>query len=116
MSDEFMGRHYARIHLNDLDQKSMLKILEISKKSPIKIQQAIFRRVGIDAIFTDGYKKAVANEAMKRKIGARSLAGIVGETTWLPMQEIDKNRGTYNKVVFDERTIQDPKIYVLRRD
>ena len=116
MTDEFMGRHYAQIHLNDLNSDTMLKILEMSKKSPIKLQEAIYKRLGVDAIFTDEYKKLVVEEAIKRKIGARSLAGIVGETTWLPISEIDAHRGEYNKVIFDGEVIENPKKYILRRD
>lgn len=116
MTDEFMGRHYAQIHLNDLNSETMLRILEMSKKSPIKLQEAIYKRLGVDAVFTDEYKKLVVDEAVKRKIGARSLAGIVGETTWLPIREVDAHRGEYNKVIFDGDVIADPKRYVLRRD
>ena len=116
MTDEFMGRHYAQIHLNDLNSDTMLKILENSKKSPLKLQEAIFKKLGVEAVFTNEYKKLVVEEAMKRKIGARSLAGIVSETTWLPICEIDKFREKYNKLIFDGEVLENPKKYILRRD
>lgn len=116
MSDEFMGRHYIDVHLNDLDVNAMLRILNESSKSPLKVQKAIFESLGIDVKFTYEYKKAVANEAIKRKTGARSLAGIVANTTLYPVAEIDRHRGEYNKLVFNKETVENPKRFILRRD
>ena len=116
MTDEFMGRHYIQVHLNDLNAETMLKILNESKKSPLKLQKKLFKKMGVDIRFTSEYKKLVVEEALRRKTGARSLAGIVAESTWLPIQEIDRNRGKYNKLIIGKDTMQDPKKYILRRD
>lgn len=116
MMDEFMGRHYIMVHLNDMNVPLLLRILNESSKSPLKIQDAIFNSMGVDVSYTYEYKKAVAEEAIKRKTGARALAGIVSETTFMPIQQIDRNRGTYNKLIFTEETVSDPKKYILRRD
>ena len=116
MSDEFMGRHYINIHLNDMDVPLLLRILKESAKSPLLIQKAIFNNLGVDVKFTHEFQKAVAEEAMKMKSGARSLGGVVANLTWLPISEIDRNRGKYNKLVFTKATVSDPKKYILRRD
>lgn len=113
MTEEFMGRHYIRTHLNDLNEKSLLNILKKSKKSPLKVQKAIFETLGIECTFTPEYQKAVASEAMKMKLGARSLAAIVANTTWVPIKEIDKNRGKYKKLVFTKECVKDPSKYKL---
>ncbi len=116
MTDEFMGRHYINVHLNDLNTNLCLRILKESSKSPIKMQKAIYNEFGVDAIFTDEYQKAVAEKAIKMETGARALAGVVANTTWMPIKKIDQNRGEYNKVIFTKETVEDPKIYELRRD
>ena len=116
MCDEFMGRHSLIIRLNDLNLDSMKRILNESAKSPLIVQRKVFEHMGIDVMFMPGYKQAVAEEAMKRGIGARALNGIVEETTFEPILEIEKNKGKYNRLIFDENTVKDPKQYVLRRD
>lgn len=116
MTEEFMGRHYIRVHLNDLNANSMMRILNESKKSPLKLQKNVFKKLGVDVRFTYEYKKLVVQEALKRNSGARALAGIIAESVWLPISEIDRNKGKYNKLIIGKDTMSDPKKYILRRD
>ena len=113
MSEEFMGRLYIPVHLNDLNAEALLKILQQSSKSALKIQQAIFGALGVECVFTPEYQKAVAKEAEALKTGARGLNGIVALTTFEPTQEISRHPGEYKKLVFKKATVKNPKAYEL---
>ena len=114
MKKEFMGRQKLIVHLNDLSLSSMIKILNNSKKSSLKAQQALFNAWGVDVVFTDDYKEELAKSAMLKGTGARALSGEVERTTKGPVYEISKNKGKYHQVIFTDKTVQDPKKYILK--
>lgn len=114
MTDEFMGRVVV-VKLNDLDVTAIKKIMEESDESALKIQEKLFKDLGVKITFTDQYKTIIAQEAVKRKTGARGLNAIIDETTWEAYEEVYKqtSRGKYEEVIIGEETIENPSNYQL---
>ncbi len=74
---EFVGRVPVIGPLKDLDKEAMLKILTEPKDALIKQYQAIFEYDDVDLQFTDDALDAVAENAIKKKLGARGLRVIL---------------------------------------
>ncbi len=112
--DEFIGR-VAIIKLKDLDFDDIKRLMLESDESSLKIQEQIFKKLGVKITFTDGYVNAIAKGAVDRKTGARGLNTIIDESTWEAYEEVYKksNRGKYSEVIFDEKTVEDSSHYQL---
>ena len=113
MSEQLMRRLFITVHLNELNEQLLLRILKESSKSPLIVQRKIFNGMGVECKFTHEYQKAVAAEAYRRKIGASGLAAVVQDTTCGPVEELSRNRGKYKKLVFTKECIKDPSKYKL---
>jgi ATP-dependent Clp protease ATP-binding subunit ClpX len=76
---EFVGRLPVVGTLHELDEDALVKILTEPKNALIKQYQRKFEFDNIGLRFTDGALRAIANEAHKRKVGARGLMMILEE-------------------------------------
>jgi ATP-dependent Clp protease ATP-binding subunit ClpX len=76
---EFVGRLPVVGTLNELDEDALVKILSEPKNALIKQYQRKFEFDNIGLKFTDGALKAIAQQAHKRKVGARGLMMILEE-------------------------------------
>ncbi len=74
---EFIGRLPITATLDDLDEKSLIKILQEPKNSLIKQYQELFKLEGVKLNFKDNAIKEVAIKAIKKKTGARGLRSIL---------------------------------------
>ncbi len=74
---EFIGRLPITATLEDLDQKSLVKILIEPKNSLIKQYQELFKLEGVKLTFKDQAIKDIANKAINKKTGARGLRSIL---------------------------------------
>ena len=74
---EFIGRLPMIATLEDLDEKSLIKILEEPKNSLTKQYQELFKLDGAKLIFKDNALKEIAQKAIKKKTGARGLRSIL---------------------------------------
>jgi len=74
---EFIGRLPITATLEDLDEKSLVKILLEPKNSLIKQYQELFKLEGAKLIFKDNAIKEIANKAINKKTGARGLRSIL---------------------------------------
>ncbi|MGH7890466.1 MAG: AAA family ATPase, partial [Thermodesulfobacteriota bacterium] len=79
---EFVGRIPVIATLDELDEKAFIEILTKPKNAVIKQFQKLMELEGVELEFTEDALKAIANEAIKRKTGARGLRAII-ETTML---------------------------------
>ena len=112
MTEELMGRVMV-VRLNDLDVEAIKRIMLESNESSIKIQQEIFDKLGVKLTFTDDYTTAVAEDAYKKKTGARGLNGIIDESTWQVFEEVYSNRGVYEEAILNEDSVRDSSCYQL---
>ena len=74
---EFIGRMPIIATLNDLDEKSLVKILKEPKNSLIKQYQRLFEFEEVDLEFKDDAILEIAKKAISKKTGARGLRSIL---------------------------------------
>ncbi len=74
---EFIGRLPMIATLEDLDEKSLIKILQEPKNSLTKQYQELFKLDGARLTFKDNALKEIAQKAIKKKTGARGLRSIL---------------------------------------
>jgi len=74
---EFIGRMPIIATLNDLDKKSLIKILKEPKNSLIKQYQKLFEFENVELEFKDEALNEIARKAINKKTGARGLRSIL---------------------------------------
>ena len=74
---EFIGRLPITATLEDLDENSLIKILQEPKNSLIKQYQELFKLEGVKLTFKDNAVKEIAKKAINKKTGARGLRSIL---------------------------------------
>lgn len=88
MIPEFVGRIPVIATLSELGEKELIDILEQPKNSILKQYEILLKHDGVDFKFTDKAKIAVAQEAIKKEIGARGLRSIIESVMTDIMYEI----------------------------
>lgn len=74
---EFVGRVPILTHVDDLDEKSLVRILVEPKNALTKQYQKLFELDGVHLSFTPNALKAIAHKAIGRKTGARGLRNVM---------------------------------------
>ena len=74
---EFIGRLPMIATLEDLDEKSLIKILQEPKNSLTKQYQELFKLDGAKLTFKETALKEIALKAIRKKTGARGLRSIL---------------------------------------
>ena len=96
---EFIGRLPIIGTLNSLDKTALMKILSEPKNALVKQYKKFFELDGVDLEFTDAALNAIAEEAMKRSIGARALRAIIEEVMLNIMYEIPSTPGVKKCII-----------------
>ena len=112
---EFIGRLPIVAAVENLDEKSLVRVLTEPKNSLVKQYQRLFSMDGAELRFTDGALSAVAKKAAERGTGARGLRAIMEETL-VPIMYDLPDREDVAEVVVDANVINgrgEPE-YVLR--
>ena len=99
---EFIGRLPIISTLEDLDEKSLVKILEEPKNSLTKQYCKLFDIEGVKLNFAKEALKAIAEKAIKRKTGARGLRSIIEEILLETMFELPSMEGVEEVVINKE--------------
>ena len=74
---EFLGRLPVIATLEELNAKSLIRILTEPRNALVKQYQKLFEMEGVHLRFTDSALSSIADEALKRKSGARGLRAIM---------------------------------------
>ena len=106
MIPEFVGRIPIVVSCDDLDVDSLTKILWKPKNALIRQYQRLFEMEGVRLRVTREAMRAVADEAYRRKSGARGLRSIIEEVMLDVMYELPSLEGIVECVI-DETTIID---------
>ncbi|QSQ19277.1 ATP-dependent Clp protease ATP-binding subunit ClpX [Pyxidicoccus parkwayensis] len=104
MIPEFIGRLPIITALEELDEPALINILNQPKNALTKQYRKLFELDGVALKFTDGALKAIANEAIRRKAGARGLRSILESAMLDVMYEIP-SRKTAREVLISEEVI-----------
>jgi len=99
---EFVGRLPVVGTLTELDEHALIKILTEPKNALVKQYQRKFEFDNIGLKFTDGAIKAIAQEAHKRKVGARGLMMILEEILLESMYVLPSEKKVKEVVVTKE--------------
>ena len=99
MIPEFMGRLPIIVSCDGLDVDTLTRVLWEPKNALAKQYQRLFDLEGVKLRFTEDALRAIAEEAYRRKSGARGLRAIVEETMLDVMYEIPSMTGVQECVV-----------------
>jgi ATP-dependent Clp protease ATP-binding subunit ClpX len=99
MIPEFMGRLPIIVAADDLDVEMLVDILWKPKNALAKQYERLFEMEGVKLRFTEDALRGVAEEAARRKSGARGLRAILEEVMLDVMYEIPSLTGVTECVV-----------------
>ncbi len=103
---EFIGRLPVICSLAQLTEDAMIDILTKPKNAIVKQFQKLFEFEQVQLKFTDGAMRAVVQEAIKRKTGARGLRAILEESMLEIMYDIPSERSIREVVVTAEMIVE----------
>lgn len=96
---EFVGRLPVVTTLHDLEVDHLVRILQEPKNALIRQYQKMFEIEDIELNFTKGGIKAIAEEAIKRKTGARGLRSIIEKVMLETMYEVPSDSSVQQCIV-----------------
>ena len=113
---EFVGRLPVIAYLNELDEEALVQVLCEPKNALIKQYKRLFEFEDVALRFTDESLVAIAQEALKRKTGARGLRSILEEIMLDTMYEIPSRVDVKECVVTEEViSLREPPILVYEK-
>ncbi|HEV2277650.1 MAG TPA: ATP-dependent Clp protease ATP-binding subunit ClpX [Acidobacteriaceae bacterium] len=89
---EFVGRLPVIGILDELDEAALVEILTKPRNAILKQYQKLFDYEGVKLTFTEDATRAVAQEALLRKVGARGLRMILEELMLDLMYHLPSNK------------------------
>lgn len=102
---EFVGRLPIVVTLESLDSSALINILSKPKNALVKQYNKLFEIDNVELEFTEDALKAIAEEAISRKTGARGLRSIVEETMIETMFDVPSDE-RISKVIITEDSIK----------
>ena len=103
---EFIGRLPMIATLEDLDEKSLIKILQEPKNSLTKQYQELFKLDGAKLTFKENALKEIAQKAIKKKTGARGLRSILENILLKTMYDLP-SQDNIEEVIVDAGAAKD---------
>jgi len=91
--------------LEDLDEKSLIKILQEPKNSLTKQYQELFKLDGVKLSFKDNALKEIANKAISKKTGARGLRSILENILLKTMYDLP-SQDNIEEVIIDASAVK----------
>jgi ATP-dependent Clp protease ATP-binding subunit ClpX len=115
---EFVGRLPVVGAVHNLDKDALMRILVEPKNALLRQYQKFFQFDDVDLVFTDDALDAVADEALKRRTGARGLRAILEEVLLDVMYDLP-SRTDVNRCVVDQSVVLEhmtPTLITSRED
>jgi ATP-dependent Clp protease ATP-binding subunit ClpX len=103
---EIVGRLPVSVHLDELDEEALTKILQEPKNALVKQYQKMFELEGVGLTFDAEAIQAIAKKTLDRSTGARGLRSIIETTMRDVMFEIP-SRSDVREVVITRECIED---------
>jgi ATP-dependent Clp protease ATP-binding subunit ClpX len=109
---EFIGRLPAIATLEPLDRDALKRILMEPRNALVKQFARILSLDGVELVFTEDAIDAIADEAIRRRTGARALRTIMEETMLNIMYEVPSRTDVRKCIVSAETVLErkDPAI------
>ena len=105
MIPEFVGRLPVIVTLSALDESALIKILKEPRNALVKQYQKLFEMDNSQLEFTDDALVVIAEEAIRRKTGARGLRSIMEDIMLDIMYELP-HRSDIAKCVVTKEVVQ----------
>ena len=102
---EIIGRLPVICTLGTLDEDALLRILTEPKNAPVKQYEKLLAMDGVTLAFEEDALRAVAQKAIERKTGARSLKGIIEDVMLDIMYDIPQSEDK-RKVIITKECIE----------
>ena len=102
---EFIGRLPMIATLEDLDEKSLIKILQEPKNSLTKQYQELFKLDGAKLTFKENALKEIALKAITKKTGARGLRSILENILLKTMYDLP-SQDNIEEVIVDASAVK----------
>ena len=112
---EFVGRLPVVTTLHDLEVEHLVQILLEPKNALIRQYQKMFEIEDVELNFTKGGVKAIAEEAIKRKTGARGLRSIIEKVMLDTMYEVPSDSSVQQCIVEAENIQKHTKPKLIHR-
>ena len=109
---EFIGRMPIVATLRDLDEKSLIRILNEPKNSLTKQYKRLFELENVKLAFKENAISEISKKAIKKKTGARGLRSILEAILLQTMYELP-NLEDVSEVIIDESVVKgrsEPKL------
>lgn len=110
---EFIGRLPVVATLNELDEEALIQILKEPKNALVKQYQKLFELEKVNLKFSDGALVAIAQEALKRKTGARGLRSVLENSMLDVMYDIPSQDRVKEVVINDDVILKQARPIVL---
>ena len=101
--------------LHDLEVDHLVQILLEPKNALIRQYQKMFEIEDVELNFTKGGVKAIAEEAIKRKTGARGLRSIIEKVMLDTMYEVPSDSSVHQCIVEAENIQKQTKPKLIHR-
>ncbi len=102
---EFVGRLPVQGTLHELDREALVKILITPRNAITRQYQTLFEYEDVKLRFTDDALEAIAESALKRKIGARGLRMIIEDLMLDIMYKLPENKKIKECVITREAVL-----------
>jgi ATP-dependent Clp protease ATP-binding subunit ClpX len=102
MIPEFVGRVPVMAALEPLDEEALMSILTQPRNALVKQYQKLLGMDNVQLEFTTEALRAIAQEAYRRKTGARALRGIVEELMLDVMYELPSRQDVHRCLITKE--------------
>ena len=102
---EFVGRMPILATLEDLDEHSLVKILQEPKNSLLKQYKRLFEFENVQLIFKDDAVREIAKKAVSKKTGARGLRSIIEALLLKTMFELPTMENV-EEVIVDQSAVK----------
>jgi ATP-dependent Clp protease ATP-binding subunit ClpX len=96
---EFVGRLPVLGILDELDEAALIDILTKPRNAILKQYAKLFDYEGVKVTFTDDAARAIAREALNRKVGARGLRMILEELMLDLMYHVPGNKKVKDLII-----------------
>ncbi|HHY41808.1 MAG TPA: ATP-dependent Clp protease ATP-binding subunit ClpX [Thermoanaerobacterales bacterium] len=116
MIPEFIGRLPVIVTLSALDEKALVKILKEPKNALVKQYQKLFEMDNSQLEFTDEALTVIAQEAIRRKTGARGLRAIMEDIMLDIMYELPHRNDIAKCVVTKEVVLNREEPIIVTSD
>lgn len=103
---EFAGRLPVVVTLGALDKNALVRILREPRNALVKQYKRFLEMDGVELEFEDGALEAIAEEALKRKAGARGLRAIIESIMRNVMYDVP-SRDDINKCIVTEAAVRE---------